>query len=56
MIAYFDLLRILIYLFTLLTVLSLPAIFIYGSYDAMQFANGKIYSTYSLGNMGFSGE
>ena len=54
MIAYFDMLRVLIYVFGLITLLSLPSLFIYNSYDAMRNANNKIFSAYSLGNMGFS--
>jgi hypothetical protein len=44
----------LIYLFILLTVLSIPAIAIYGSSDGLVNYKNYMYTKYTMGNMGYA--
>jgi len=54
MVAYFSMLKALILMFSLFTLLVLPVISIYGSYDGLSSGNNYSKTKYSLGNMGFS--
>ena len=51
-IAYFDLITMMMILFSVLTLLNLPALFIYSSYSGIQYQKG--YSSMMLGNFGES--
>lgn len=53
MVAYRDLMWVLTILFSILSIIMLPAIFIYKSHSAI--ANPAGFSNLSLGNMGYSG-
>ena len=52
MVAYRDLMFILIILFSVLSLIMAPAMYIYKSHDGIQYPKG--YSTFSLGNLGYS--
>lgn len=54
MVAYFSMLKALILMFSIFTLLVLPVISIYGSYDGLESGNNYSKTKYSLGNMGFS--
>jgi hypothetical protein len=54
MVAYFNMLKALIFMFSIFTILVLPVISIYGSYDGLKSGNNYSKSKYSLGNLGFS--
>lgn len=55
MIAYFRLLIYLTISFLLFTLLSIPALVIYSSYDGLSWLGNYSKTKYSLGNMGFTG-
>ncbi len=54
MIAYRDLLFTMIIIFSILTVVMMPAFFFFQKYDGIRPAAQKSYVKYSLGNMGYS--
>eukprot|EP00347_Sterkiella_histriomuscorum_P007945 403346963 len=54
MIAYFRMIRTMIVLFFTFTLLSIPALSIYGKYDGLKGLSNYSRAQYSLGNMGFS--
>jgi len=54
MVAYFSMLRALIMMFSIFTLMMIPIIGIYGSYDGLSSGNNYAKTKYSLGNMGFS--
>lgn len=54
MVAYRDLMLTLIWLFIVLSVIMLPAAFIYKGYDAINSPPHSVLSKYSLGNLGYS--
>lgn len=54
MCAYFNLLRTFIFVFLLLSVLSVPALVIYSSHDGMKGLRNYERSQFSVGNIGFA--
>jgi len=52
-VAYFDLMKMLMLLFTVLSLLAVPSIYLFSSYSGIPDARG--YATFSLGNMGYNG-
>lgn len=55
MIAYFRMLYYLIGIFIVFSILSIPSIVIYSSYDGLAELSNYSKSKYTLGNMGYSG-
>ena len=53
-VAQFDLMRYLIFAFTIFSLLSIPMIMIYQGYDAMKGTKKESYTASTLGNFGFS--
>jgi hypothetical protein len=54
-VSYFNLLKICIFTFLVITVLHIPVMKIYGSYNNYnEDANDRLFKVVSLGNMGFS--
>jgi len=51
-VAYFDILHGLFYLFLILSLLQLPALYIYASGSG--YYNAKGFETWSIGNLGYS--
>lgn len=54
MVAYYTMLRTLIYMFIVFTFLMIPVITTYASYDGLSKGNNYSKTKYSLGNMGFT--
>jgi hypothetical protein len=54
MVAYFTMLRSLIYMFTVFTLLSIPIISTYSSYEGLKDGNNYAKTKFSLGNLGFT--
>ena len=54
MVAYYTMLRTLIYMFIVFTFLMIPVITTYSSYDGLKSGNNYSKTKYSLGNMGFT--
>jgi hypothetical protein len=54
MVAYFNMLKALILMFSVFTLLAIPMISIYVGYDGQSSGNNYSKSKFSLGNMGFS--
>jgi hypothetical protein len=50
--AYFDTLRYLMILMFILMLFSLPAMFIYSRYNALEHQDKYIFNKFALGNMG----
>jgi len=50
--AYFDTLKYMMILMSILFAISLPAMTLYSSYNALQNENMYLFTKYSLGNMG----
>jgi glucan phosphoethanolaminetransferase (alkaline phosphatase superfamily) len=54
MIAYRDLLSTMIIIFSILTIVMMPAFFFFQKYDGIRPSVQKSFVKYSLGNMGYS--
>lgn len=54
MVAFKDLLSTLIFVFIILSVIMIPAIYIYGKYDGYAHIKNAGISKFSLGNMGYA--
>ena len=54
MVAYYTMLRTLIYMFIVFTFLMIPVITTYGSYTGLSSGSNYSKTKYSLGNMGFT--
>ena len=55
MIAYFRMLSYFIAIFLLFSILSIPSIVIYSSYDGLDDLSNYSKARFSLGNIGYSG-
>lgn len=54
MVAYFSMLKALIFMFSIFTLFMIPIISIYAGYDGLASGNNYSKTKFSLGNMGFS--
>lgn len=52
--AFFDMMVLLIKLFTILTLLAIPAMFIYSSFNGLEKYRNYSKAKYSMGNMGYA--
>ena len=55
MVAYFRMLSSLIIIFLLFSLLIIPSLYIYSSYNGMEGLQNYSKAKYSIGNLGFSG-
>lgn len=54
MVAYFTMLRTLIMMFSFFTLMMIPTIFVYSSYNGLESGTNYAKTKFSLGNLGFS--
>ena len=54
MVAYFGMLRALIFMFAIFTLIAVPIISVYASYSGLEQGNNYSKTKYSLGNLGFT--
>jgi len=54
MVAYYTMLRTLIYMFAFFTMLMIPVISTYSSYSGLKSGSNYSKAQFSLGNMGFT--
>jgi hypothetical protein len=53
-IAYFDLMRMILLILSILSILSLPLIYYYGTGTAFKNSTTYLWSQWSMGNIGFA--